>query len=84
MIGIALGLFITFYFWGEGLDISGMWDEEWSFSGVVMEPVIVPYFRVARVIQAFIFIVVIGALASLYPAYRAARIDVPEAMKFER
>ena len=84
VIGIALGLFITFYFWGEGLDISGMWDEEWSFSGVVMEPIIVPYFRVARVIQAFVFIVVIGALASLYPAYRAARIDVPEAMKFER
>ena len=84
VIGIALGLFVTFYFWGDGLDISGMWDEEWSFSGVVMEPVIVPYFRVARVIQAFVFIVVIGALASLYPAYRAARIDVAEAMKFER
>ena len=84
VIGIALGLFITFYFWGDGLDISGMWDEEWSFSGVVMEPVIVPYFRVARVIQAFVFIVVIGALASLYPAYRAMRIDVAEAMKFER
>ena len=84
VIGIALGLFITWYFWSEGLDISGMWDEEWSFSGVVMEPVIVPYFRVARVIQALVFIVVIGALASLYPAYRAARIDVTEAMKFER
>jgi ABC-type lipoprotein release transport system permease subunit len=84
VIGIALGLFITFYFWGDGLDISGMWNEEWSFSGVVMEPVIIPYFRVARVIQAFVFIVVIGALASLYPAYRAMRIDVAEAMKFER
>lgn len=84
VIGIALGLFITFYFWGDGLDISGMWNEEWSFSGVVMEPVIVPYFRVARVIQAFVFIVVVGALASLYPAYRAMRIDVAEAMKFER
>lgn len=84
VIGIALGLFITFYFWGDGLDISGMWNEEWSFSGVVMEPVIVPYFRVARVIQAFVFIVVVGALASVYPAYRAMRIDVAEAMKFER
>ena len=61
-----------------------MWDEEWSFSGVVMEPVIVPLFRVARVVQALVFISVIGALASLYPAYRAMRIDVTEAMKFER
>jgi ABC-type lipoprotein release transport system permease subunit len=83
-IGIALGLFITWYFWGEGLDISGMWDEDWSFSGVVMEPVIVPYFRAARVIQALVFMLVIGTLASLYPAYRATRIDVTEAMKFER
>lgn len=84
VIGIALGLFITFYFWGDGLDITGMWDEEWTFSGVVMEPVIVPYFRVARVVQALVFILAVGALASLYPAYRAMRIDVTEAMKFER
>lgn len=84
VIGIALGLFITFYFWGDGLDLSGMWNEEWSFSGVVMEPLIVPYFRVSRVIQALVFILVVGALASLYPAYRAMRIDVTEAMKFER
>jgi ABC-type lipoprotein release transport system permease subunit len=84
IIGIALGLFITFYFWGDGLDITGMWDEDWTFSGVVMEPVIVPYFRWARVIQATVFISLIGVLASLYPAYRATRIDVTEAMKFER
>ncbi len=84
IVGIALGLFVTWYFWGDGLDISGMMNEEWSFSGVVMEPVIVPIFRMARVIQALVFILAIGALASLYPAYRATRIDVTEAMKFER
>jgi ABC-type lipoprotein release transport system permease subunit len=84
MVGIALGLFITWYFWRDGLDITGMWDEDWSFSGVVMDPVIVPLFRVARVIQAMVFMLVIGSVASLYPAYRAMRIDVTEAMKFER
>ena len=84
IVGIALGLFVTWYFWSEGLDISGMMNEEWSFSGVVMDPVIVPIFHMARVIQALVFILAIGALASLYPAYRAARIDVTEAMKFER
>lgn len=84
VVGIALGLFITFYWWGDGLDISGMWNEEWSFSGVVMEPVIVPYFRWARVIQATVFLFAIGIVASLYPAYRATKIDVTEAMKFER
>jgi ABC-type antimicrobial peptide transport system permease subunit len=36
------------------------------------------------VIQALVFILAVGALASFYPAYRATRIDVTEAMKFER
>jgi putative ABC transport system permease protein len=82
--GIALGLFITWYFWRDGLDFSSMLNEEWSFSGVVMEPIVIPIFRVARVVQALLFLLVVGALSSLYPAYRATRIDVAEAMKFER
>jgi ABC-type lipoprotein release transport system permease subunit len=82
--GIALGLFITWYFWGDGLDFSSLYDEEWTFSGVVIDPVIVPLFRVARVVQATVFILLVGALASIYPAFRAMRIDVTEAMKFER
>jgi len=84
VLGIALGLFVTWYFFAEGLDITGMWSEEWSFSGVVMDPVIVPLFRTARMAQSLVFLLLIGALASLYPAYRASRIDVTEAMKFER
>lgn len=82
--GIALGLFVTWFFWGDGLDISAMWDESWSFSGVVMDPVILPLFRTARVVQSLVFMLAIGGLASLYPAFRASRIDVTEAMKFER
>ena len=84
VVGIALGLAITWGFWRNGLDISGMMNEDWSFSGVVLDPVIVPTFRAARVVQGLVFILGIGALASLYPAYRATRIDVAEAMKFER
>ncbi len=83
-IGIGLGLFITWFFWADGLDISGTWNEEWSFSGVVMDPVIVPAFGLARVIQGLVFILLIGTLASIYPAFRASHIDVSEAMKFER
>jgi ABC-type antimicrobial peptide transport system permease subunit len=57
--------------------------EDFTFSGVVLDPVIVPVFRVAQVLQSLGSIVVVGVLASLYPAYRATRIDVAEAMKFE-
>ncbi len=84
LIGIALGLFITWYFWRDGLDFSFAWDEEWSFSGIAMDPVFVPLFRTTRVLQSLVFLFLIGTFASLYPAFRATRIDVAEAMKFER
>jgi ABC-type lipoprotein release transport system permease subunit len=82
--GIALGVFVTWYFWGDGLDFSALMSSEMTFSGVVIDPVIIPLFRTARIIQALVFILLIGALASVYPAYRAATIDVTESMKFER
>jgi ABC-type lipoprotein release transport system permease subunit len=84
LIGIALGLFLTWLFFREGLDFSFTWEEDWSFSGVAMDPVIVPLFSVRRIVQSLVFILAIGTVASLYPAYRATRIDVAEAMKFER
>ncbi len=84
LIGIAVGLFLTWFFFRDGLDFSFAWDEEWSFSGIAMDPVFVPLFRVARVLQSLVFLFLIGTFASIYPAYRATRIDVAEAMKFER
>ncbi|MGD8868849.1 MAG: FtsX-like permease family protein [Gemmatimonadales bacterium] len=84
IVGIALGLFLTWFFFRDGLDFSFTWDENWSFSGVAMDPIIVPLFTVRRVVQSLIFILIIGTVASIYPAYRAMRIDVAEAMKFER
>lgn len=84
VIGIGLGVFVTWYFWGDGLDFSSLMNEDITFSGVIMDPVIIPRFRVARVVQALVFTLMVGGLASLYPAFRAAKIDVTEAMKFER
>lgn len=84
LLGIGLGLVVTWFFFRDGLDISFTWQEDWSFSGVVLEPVIVPMFRAARVLQGIVFVLMVGTLASLYPAYRATRIDIAEAMKFER
>ena len=82
--GIALGAFLTWYFFGDGLDFSVFMDEEMTFSGVVIDPVIIPLFRVTRFIQSMAFILIIGMVASIYPALRAAHIDVTESMKFER
>lgn len=84
IVGIGIGMFVTWYFWRDGLDFSSMWSEDWSFSGVVMDPIVYPVIRMSRVVQSLVFILLVGALASLYPAFRATRIDVTEAMKFER
>ncbi len=84
LVGVALGLLCTWYFFGDGLDFTNLMGEEMTFSGVVIDPVIVPLFRVARVVHVLLFILSIGAVASIYPAIRAASIDVPTAMKFER
>ena len=84
VLGIGLGVFVTWYFWGDGLDFSSMMSSEVTFSGVVIDPVIIPLFRGARIAQALLFILMIGGVASAYPAIRAATIDAAEAMKFER
>ncbi|KPK04713.1 MAG: hypothetical protein AMS20_08295 [Gemmatimonas sp. SG8_28] len=83
VLGMVLGFVVTWVFFRNGLDYSGLLDNEFTFSGVVLEPVIVPTFRVVQVLQSLGSILIIGVLASLYPAYRATRIDVAEAMKFE-
>ena len=86
LVGVGLGLLATWYFFGDGLDTSVFMQDidELTFSGVAVDPVIVPIFGVRRIVQIVAFILGIGILASVYPALRAARVDVTEAMKFDR
>lgn len=81
--GMVLGFAFTWVFFRNGLDFSFMLDNDFTFSGVVLEPVIVPTFRFAQVVRSLGAIAFVGVVASLYPAYRATRIDLAEAMKFE-
>ena len=84
VIGVSLGVLVTWFFFGDGLDFSQLMSQEMTFSGVVIDPIMFPLFRTTRLLQALAFILGIGAVASIYPAIRAAGIDVAEAMKFER
>ncbi|MDP2479526.1 MAG: ABC transporter permease [Candidatus Palauibacterales bacterium] len=84
VLGVALGLATTWLLWRHGLDLSALYGQGISLSGAVIDPVIVPIFRPARVVEAAGFVVVIGILASLYPTRVATRIDVAEALKFDR
>jgi ABC-type lipoprotein release transport system permease subunit len=82
-VGMALGAAIVWGFFRNGLDFSAMWDMEMEAAGIVIDPVIVPRFHWNQIFQSLFFILAIGSLSSTYPAWRATRIDVAEAMKFE-
>ncbi len=83
VVGIIVGVAVTWGFFHDGLDFSFFMDEEFTFSGIVMDPVIVPEFRMMQLFQSFVSIALVGIAASIYPAYHATRIDVGEALKFE-
>ena len=83
---MALGLLVTWGAFGDGLDLSVMMEniDQMTFSGAVVDPVIIPLVTAQRLTQIVVFILCIGGAASIYPALRAARIDVIEALKFDR
>lgn len=86
LFGVGLGLLFTWSFFGDGLDMSAFMEniDQMTFSGAVVDPLIIPLFGTRRLAQIVAFILCIGAAASIYPALRAARIDVTEAIKFDR
>lgn len=86
LAGVALGLGLTWGAFREGLDMTAMMEDigDMTFSGVLVDPVIVPIFSAPRMAAIAGFIVFMGIVASIYPALRAARIDVAGAMKFDR
>jgi ABC-type lipoprotein release transport system permease subunit len=81
--GAVLGVALTWLFFRNGLDFTRFMGEQFTAAGAVIDPVFVPAFRGAQIVQSFLFVVAIGLLAALYPAFRATRIDITEAMKFE-
>lgn len=82
-VGIGVGLALTWFFFRDGLDLTALMDGEMTFSGIVMDPVMIPEFRFAQIVQSLLFTLLIGATASLYPAVHAARLEVAESLKFE-
>ncbi len=81
--GMIVGAAVTWGFFSDGLDFSFLMEEDFTFSGIVIDPVIVPEFRIVHVLQSFVSIAIVGVSASIYPAHQATRIDVGEALKFE-
>ena len=85
IIGVGVGLAATAAFSG-GIDISNVASgmEDMQFSGVAIDPVVVPIVTPVRILYILGFMMLVGIVSSVYPAMRAATIDVTESMKFER
>lgn len=84
VVGMVLGYAVTWGLFREGLDFSALIENEMSFSGGIVETTIVPLFAWSQVLLSVGFITAIGALSSIYPAIRASRLDVAEAVKVEQ
>lgn len=81
LVGMVIGFAVVWLFFRDGLDFSTLMPGEFTFSGVVMNPVLVPVIEVKHVLQSLFFMVLIGVAASLYPAWVAGRLDPAEAVK---
>ena len=73
------GLFLTFTSGVAGISAGLLFT--W---GLFREPIIIPRFSVEQILISTLVILSIGAISSLYPALRASKLDVAEAMKFEQ
>jgi ABC-type lipoprotein release transport system permease subunit len=69
LLGNLLGGLTLFYFFADGLDLS-RWAQGYEMMGI--RSVIYPLFEPADALIANLFILILGLLASLYPAWRAA------------
>lgn len=81
VLGVGLGLPVAWYFARRGLDFSKFMGSDYAFQGLLIEPVI--YADVGPWMVPFVAAVAFGAtmLASLYPAWFAARTDPAVALR---
>ena len=83
IVGVVLGLAVVWFFFRDGLDLSGMWPDDFNLGGVVFDPVLHPVIEAKHVVQSVVMTVAIGLSASAYPAWQAGRLDPAESVKVE-
>lgn len=81
LIGLAVGMPIVLYFAHSGLDLRSLVGANWTFEGVVFEPIL--YGDVGLWMVPYVLMITLGAtvVASLYPAWFTARTDPATALR---
>ena len=82
-IGLVLGAALDGWIVTSGIDFSGTLEEGYEFNGVILDPVIKGVVRARPIVLIVTAVFVVTLVASLWPAYRAARLRPVEAIRAE-
>jgi ABC-type lipoprotein release transport system permease subunit len=80
-VGLAAGLAAHRYFSVHGLNLALVGNQSFSAAGVAIDMVVKSYLYPGRIRWSLTIITALGALAALYPAWRAARTPPTEATR---
>ncbi len=82
-IGLVMGGLFDWYLVVYGLDFSGAAPDGFSFEGVMLDPVMKAEVRPMGIILTVVCVFGVSVLASLWPAWRAARLQPVTAIRSE-
>ena len=82
-IGLVIGGVLDWYIVVHGIDFSGSMPDGFSWEGVMLDPVMKGLVRPSSVILPVAAVFVVSILASLWPAWRATRLQPVTAIREE-
>jgi len=85
VVGLILGIIITapwyYYLYYTGIDLSGTFGSDFSYGGVLVDPVFKARLFRESIIAILAGVFLLALLAGLYPAWRAGRVPPIESLK---
>ena len=83
VIGLVMGGLLDWYLVVHGLDFSSALPDGFSYEGIMLDPVMRGEVRALGVIAPVVAVFFVSVLASLWPAWRAARLQPVTAIRSE-
>jgi ABC-type lipoprotein release transport system permease subunit len=80
-LGLALGLSVHHYFATSGLDLRWFSETNLPIAGTVFDPILYSHLSLERIVWSVGLVFVMTAVISLYPALKAGRTELPDALR---